>query len=40
MSVDVEILVKKLGEPYQEIYSLGLIPYKQSHMVLLMMKLY
>lgn len=28
MSVNVEILVKQLGKTYQEIYDLGLIPYK------------
>ncbi|WP_241898374.1 DUF6392 family protein, partial [Klebsiella pneumoniae] len=28
MIIDVEKLVKQLGNPYHEIYSHGLIPYK------------
>ena len=28
MTIDVEMLIKQLGEPYQSIYDKGLIPYK------------
>ncbi|EEC5263202.1 hypothetical protein HB691_000057 [Salmonella enterica subsp. enterica] len=30
MNINVEMLVKQLDKPYQEIYALGLIPYKSK----------
>lgn len=32
MSVNVEELIKQIGKPYQDIYNLGLIPYKTKPM--------